>query len=95
MNKNKNQSILDTCHYFPFDFYLHFNREMFTFKFYVRIYSRLSNVQFTINIMKSGWLIMSKFNQFWDNLTPLEIMTEEGLIGIARVYQCVNFMRGQ
>ena len=40
-----------------------------------------------------GWV--NKRNKFFDNLTPLEIMTEEGLIGIARVYQCVNFMRGQ
>ena len=40
-----------------------------------------------------GWV--KKRNRYFDNLTPLEIMTEEGLIGIARVYQCVNFMRGQ
>lgn len=40
-----------------------------------------------------GWI--KKRNKYFDNLTPLEIMKEEGLIGIARVYQCVNFMRGQ
>ncbi len=40
-----------------------------------------------------GWV--KNRNRYFDNLTPLEIMTEEGLIGIARVYQCVNFMRGQ
>lgn len=39
-----------------------------------------------------GWV--KNRNRYFDNVTPLEIMTEDGLIGIARVYQCVNFMRG-
>lgn len=42
--------------------------------------------------MRYGWV--SKRNQYFDNRTPLEIMLEQGLIGIARVYECLNFLRG-
>lgn len=42
--------------------------------------------------MRYGWV--NKRNQFFDNRAPLDIMLEQGLIGIARVYECLNFMRG-
>lgn len=42
--------------------------------------------------LRCSWV--SRRNQFFGNRTPLEVMMEEGLIGIARVYECLNFLRG-
>jgi hypothetical protein len=42
--------------------------------------------------MRNGWIKMR--NQYFGNRTPLEVMEEQGLIGIARVYECLNFLRG-
>lgn len=42
--------------------------------------------------MRYGWISMR--NQYFDNRTPLEVMMEQGLIGIAGVYECLNYLRG-
>lgn len=42
--------------------------------------------------MRYGWV--SRRNQYFDNHAPLDVMLEQGLIGIARVYECLNYLRG-
>lgn len=33
-------------------------------------------------------------NQHFDNLTPLEVMKEQGIVGLSKVSRCLDFLRG-
>lgn len=43
--------------------------------------------------LRYGWI--SRRNRAFDNLAPLDLMKEEGMIGIAKVSRYLDFQRGQ
>jgi hypothetical protein len=43
-------------------------------------------------MLRCSWV--NRRNKMLGNLTPLEVMREQGLIGIARVARCLDFLHG-
>ncbi len=70
------------------------SRDMLDWAGYLLAIHKALRLLYPKNIqIRYSWV--SRPNRAFDNLTPLEVMQSQGVLGIARVARYLDFMRGQ